>query len=114
MAGIFGDGGLLAKRHPGYEFRRSQLEMAEIIAEAFDKHQHALIEAGTGTGKTLAYLIPAIQSGTARRDFDGNEIASGAALQQGRAVPPEIFRAGFESGADEGPQQFSLPAEAST
>jgi ATP-dependent DNA helicase DinG len=63
MAEIFGDGGLLAKRHPTYEFRRSQLEMAEIIAEAFEKHQHALIEAGTGTGKTLAYLIPAIQSG---------------------------------------------------
>ncbi len=63
MAEIFGPEGLLAKRHPAYEFRRSQLEMAEIVSEAFDKHQHALIEAGTGTGKTLAYLIPAIQSG---------------------------------------------------
>ena len=49
--------------HPGYEHRRSQLEMAEMVEEAFQKHQHALIEAGTGTGKTLAYLIPAIRSG---------------------------------------------------
>jgi ATP-dependent DNA helicase DinG len=63
MVDIFGPGGVLSKRHPGYEFRRSQLEMAELVDNAFQKHQHALIEAGTGTGKTLAYLIPAIQSG---------------------------------------------------
>ena len=63
MADIFGPAGMLAKRHPNYEFRRSQLEMAEMAEEAFSKHQHALIEAGTGTGKTLAYLIPAIRSG---------------------------------------------------
>jgi len=60
---IFGPGGQLEKRHPGYEFRRSQLEMAKIADEAFQKHQHVVIEAGTGTGKTLAYLIPAIRSG---------------------------------------------------
>jgi ATP-dependent DNA helicase DinG len=63
IEGIFGPGGLLASRHPGYEFRASQLEMAEIVDTAFEKHQHAIIEAGTGTGKTLAYLIPAIRSG---------------------------------------------------
>src|SRR5215467_3740156 len=60
---IFGPGGQLAKRHPGYEFRNSQLEMAKVADEAFQKHQHVVIEAGTGTGKTLAYLIPAIRSG---------------------------------------------------
>ena len=61
--GIFGPGGLLESRHPGYEFRPSQLEMARIVEEAFQRNQHAVIEAGTGTGKTLAYLIPAIRSG---------------------------------------------------
>src|ERR1700689_2409096 len=60
---IFGPGGLLEKRHPGYEYRSSQLEMAKMVDEAFQKRQHVLIEAGTGTGKTLAYLIPAIRSG---------------------------------------------------
>ena len=60
---IFGLGGLFAKRHSGYEFRASQLEMAKIADDAFQKHQHVVIEAGTGTGKTLAYLIPAIRSG---------------------------------------------------
>ena len=63
VEGIFGPGGMLAQRHPGYEFRASQLEMAKIAEEAFQKHQHAIVEAGTGTGKTLAYLIPAIRSG---------------------------------------------------
>ena len=61
--GIFGPGGLLKSSHAGYEFRPSQLEMARIVEEAFQRHQHAVIEAGTGTGKTLAYLIPAIRSG---------------------------------------------------
>lgn len=63
MAEVFGLGGMLAKCHPGYEFRAAQLEMAEIVDEAFARHQHAMIEAGTGTGKTLAYLVPAIRSG---------------------------------------------------
>ena len=63
VEGIFGPGGLLEKRHQGYEFRPSQLAMAKIVDQAFAKHQHVVIEAGTGTGKTLAYLIPAIRSG---------------------------------------------------
>jgi ATP-dependent DNA helicase DinG len=63
VEGIFAPGGLLEKRHSGYEFRASQLAMAKIADEAFAKHQHVVIEAGTGTGKTLAYLIPAIRSG---------------------------------------------------
>jgi len=63
MAEIFGPGGLLQKCHPGYEFRRSQLEMAEIVEDAFRNKHHAILEAGTGTGKTLAYLLPAIRSG---------------------------------------------------
>lgn len=63
MAEVFGAGGLLAKRLPDYEPRASQLEMAELVELAFERHSHALIEAGTGTGKTLAYLLPAIRSG---------------------------------------------------
>jgi ATP-dependent DNA helicase DinG len=63
VEGIFGPGGLLESSHPGYEFRPSQLAMAKMADDAFQKHQHSVIEAGTGTGKTLAYLIPAIRSG---------------------------------------------------
>jgi ATP-dependent DNA helicase DinG len=60
---IFGSGGMLAKRHAAYEFRPSQLEMARIVDDAFANKRQVVIEAGTGTGKTLAYLIPAIRSG---------------------------------------------------
>jgi ATP-dependent DNA helicase DinG len=47
----------------GYEHRAGQLEMAEAVHDAFEGHHHAIVEAGTGTGKTLAYLLPAICSG---------------------------------------------------
>jgi ATP-dependent DNA helicase DinG len=60
---IFGPGGLLERCHSGYEFRPSQLAMAQMVEQAFDKRQHLVVEAGTGTGKTLAYLVPAIRSG---------------------------------------------------
>ena len=64
MADVFGPGGMIEKCMPaGYEHRRSQLCMAELVEEAFRKKRHLLVEAGTGTGKTLAYLIPAIRSG---------------------------------------------------
>jgi ATP-dependent DNA helicase DinG len=64
MAEFFGPGGWLEKCMPaGYEHRRSQMEMAQLVQDAFRKKQHLLVEAGTGTGKTLAYLIPAIRSG---------------------------------------------------
>ncbi len=64
MQEVFGPGGLLEKcMMGGYEHRRGQLEMAEIVHDAFESHHHAVVEAGTGTGKTLAYLLPAICSG---------------------------------------------------
>ena len=64
MQEIFGPGGFLEKcMYGGYEHRQGQLEMAEMVHDAFETHQHAIVEAGTGTGKTLAYLLPAISSG---------------------------------------------------
>jgi ATP-dependent DNA helicase DinG len=49
--------------HPAYEFRRGQLQMAEAVELALKEKRHLIVEAGTGTGKTLAYLVPAIRSG---------------------------------------------------
>ncbi len=56
----FGPEGVLARNLQGYEQRSEQLCIAVSVAEAFNKGTVALIEAGTGTGKSLAYLIPAI------------------------------------------------------
>ena len=58
-----GRNGHLKQWHPNYEFRQGQLEMAEAIEDVLHTGRHLLVEAGTGTGKTLAYLVPAILSG---------------------------------------------------
>lgn len=60
---FFSRQGPLAEAHPNYEFRPGQIEMAAAIEEALADHRHQIVEAGTGTGKTLAYLLPAILSG---------------------------------------------------
>ena len=44
----------------GYETREGQLEMMDAVYEAFTTEKHAVIEAGTGIGKSLAYLLPAL------------------------------------------------------
>ncbi len=63
LAHFFGGDGPLARQLPGYELRASQLAMAEAVKRAILSGQHGLIEAPTGTGKSIAYLVPAILSG---------------------------------------------------
>jgi ATP-dependent DNA helicase DinG len=63
MRDFFGPGGWLAANHARYEFRQGQLEMAELVERALREKSHLVVEAGTGTGKTLAYLVPALLSG---------------------------------------------------
>jgi len=60
---FFAPGGALARTHPAYEFRRGQLQMAQAVEQALEEKRHLIVEAGTGTGKTLAYLMPVIRSG---------------------------------------------------
>jgi ATP-dependent DNA helicase DinG len=60
---FFSRAGLLSRCHPNFEFRSGQLEMAEAVEAALAERRHLIVEAGTGTGKTLAYLVPAIFSG---------------------------------------------------
>ena len=57
---ILGPGGELAKQHPHYEHRPQQLEMAVAVAETLNQESLLLTEAGTGTGKSMAYLVPAV------------------------------------------------------
>src|SRR6185436_8685938 len=60
MQEVFGPEGLIARTHPEYELRPGQIKMAEAVLRAFEQRRHLIVEAGTGTGKTLAYLVPAI------------------------------------------------------
>ncbi len=57
--GYFAPGGVIASKLAGYEHRSEQTRMAFAVAEAFNGDRVSMIEAGTGTGKSLAYLLPA-------------------------------------------------------
>ena len=59
-ADILGPGGRIAARLKHYENRSQQLAMAEAVAAAMQKPGHLVVEAGTGVGKSFAYLVPAI------------------------------------------------------
>ncbi len=63
LSDVFSPDGLLATSIPGYRLRPQQLEMAERIAAAIAANKVLVAEAGTGTGKTFAYLVPALLSG---------------------------------------------------
>jgi ATP-dependent DNA helicase DinG len=60
---LFGAEGPLATAIPGFATRDEQIEMAEQVAMALRAHGRLIVEAGTGTGKTFAYLVPALLSG---------------------------------------------------
>ncbi len=60
---FFSNDGALSTVISGYQARDAQVEMAEAISKAITNKQHLIAEAGTGTGKTFAYLVPAIYSG---------------------------------------------------
>jgi ATP-dependent DNA helicase DinG len=66
MEEIFGPRGLIARAHPEYEHRPGQIQMAEAVLRAFEERRHLIVEAGTGTGKTLAYLVPAVAAAVSR------------------------------------------------
>jgi ATP-dependent DNA helicase DinG len=60
---FFAPGGILASSSLPYEYRPGQLEMAKSVERALQERRHLIVEAGTGTGKTLAYLLPALRTG---------------------------------------------------
>ncbi|MGH7226242.1 MAG: ATP-dependent DNA helicase, partial [Gemmataceae bacterium] len=67
-ASILGPEGVIARQLSGYEPRGQQLQMADAVAEAIAERRHLMVEAGTGVGKSFAYLVPAILAATANKD----------------------------------------------
>jgi len=63
LEAVFGAGGPFARTLPGYEPRVGQLQMAQLVERGILEGMHTIVEAGTGVGKSLAYLVPAIRSG---------------------------------------------------
>ncbi|MDD3535516.1 MAG: helicase C-terminal domain-containing protein [Candidatus Cloacimonetes bacterium] len=58
---VFGEGGLFAQGFQGFELRSGQVQMAQEVQKAFSNAQHLIVEAGTGVGKSFAYLVPALE-----------------------------------------------------
>lgn len=75
-AEILGPRGRIAARLPHYEERPEQLAMADAVAEAIRRRRHLVVEAGTGVGKSFAYLVPAILAAAQERPA-GDEAAEG-------------------------------------
>lgn len=68
---VLGDGGSIARRLKNYESRPQQIQMAEAVETAIGTRQHLVVEAGTGTGKSFAYLVPTILAATAKQGEGG-------------------------------------------
>src|ERR1700688_1524845 len=68
VASVLGPDGLVARKLGSYEPRTQQLEMADAVAQAIADRHHLMVEAGTGVGKSFAYLVPAILAATASKD----------------------------------------------
>src|SRR5947209_13892763 len=65
---ILGPDGAIARKLPGFESRPQQLAMAEAVADAIAGRRHLMVEAGTGVGKSFAYLVPAVLAALADKD----------------------------------------------
>ena len=63
VTSAFAAGGALAKHIAGFNARDAQLQMAQAVADVIEHPGALVVEAGTGTGKTYAYLVPALLSG---------------------------------------------------
>ena len=68
LTALFAAGGPFDQEIPGYEVRPQQARMVELVAQAFNEGQHLLVEAGTGVGKSMAYLVPAIRWAQTNQD----------------------------------------------
>ena len=109
---ILGPGGRIAARLPNYEHRREQLAMAEAVDRAIRERHHLVVEAGTGVGKSFAYLVPAILAATATEE--GGEDAGEDSEEPSKAArPPRVIVSTHTISLQEQLMQKDLPLLAS-
>ena len=68
VSNLLAEGGPIARRLPGFEPRPQQVEMATAVERTLSRNERLFVEAGTGTGKSFAYLLPAIAQLLAHRE----------------------------------------------
>jgi len=107
ISAILGPDGAIARRLGGYEARPQQLDMAEAVGTAIARRRHLMVEAGTGVGKSFAYLVPAILAATAQKDCRVIVSTHTISLQEQllrkdlpflQSVMPQPFRAALVKG----------------
>ena len=105
-------GGTFSRRMPGYESRSGQVEMLKAVARAFNEGRHLVVEAGTGVGKSLAYLIPA--AAWARLNDVPVVVSTNTRNLQSQLIEKDLplvretIRADFGGTADAGPLRVAL------
>ena len=102
-------GASLASHVPGFVARPAQQRLAMAIADAFEQRGVLLAEAGTGTGKTFAYLVPALAVGAEDHHLHRHPRAAGPALPPRPAAGARRARAWAQDRPAEGPRQLSVP-----
>ena len=113
VAAAFSPEGALAPAWPGFEPRDGQRLMAQAVGDVLETGGTILAEAGTGTGKTLAYLIPTILEPPARAGLHRHQEPAGADLLQGPPRDCLGARRALHGHADERPVELPVPAPAS-
>jgi ATP-dependent DNA helicase DinG len=103
VSDILAPGGRIAQHLETYEPRDEQMEMAEAVADAFADREHLLAEAGTGVGKSFAYLVPAILHVSANRKPKTRAVVSTFTI----ALQEQIIRKDLPFLAEVMPQPFS-------
>src|SRR3974377_223428 len=88
-AEILGPSGRIAARMKNYEHRPEQLAMADAVADAIQRQHHLVVEAGTGVGKSFAYLVPALLA-TAEKTKEWQEKKASAKGDK-EAPPPRVI-----------------------
>jgi ATP-dependent DNA helicase DinG len=105
-ADFLGPDGRFAARLAGWESRPQQMQMAEAVARAIRERRHAVIEAGTGVGKSLAYLVPAVLAATEDQATEDQTVADQTAADQAAGK-----RAGFDQESPAGDAPPVVPEE---
>ncbi len=104
VAGLYGSDGPFAQVLPGYEFRSGQVAMAEAVTRTFNQGGQLFVEAGTGTGKSLAYLLPAILHAVERGETVVVSTETLALQDQLYAKDLPLLRRALEAAAERDPR----------
>ena len=86
ISNILGPEGRIAQKLPAYESRPQQLEMAQAVSDAVEAKEHLIVEAGTGVGKSFAYLVPAILKAAESRPSKPDRSSKGEESSRRRVV----------------------------